>query len=73
MISTQNTYRVDDLIHLPQVHAVHLPVEFVEVLFDSTIVHPVGFSVGFVEQCQHRIAVPDREGIGRTDLHIATD
>jgi len=36
MISTQSTYRVDDLIHLLDLHSVHLSVEFVEVFLDGT-------------------------------------
>ena len=59
MIPAEGTYGVDDPVHVPQLHAVHLPVEFVKVFLDRAIVHPVGFSVSFVEQCQYRVAVPE--------------
>jgi len=59
MVPAQCTHRVDDPVHVPQFHAVHLSVEFVEVLLDGSIVHPVGFRVSFVEQCQYRIAVSE--------------
>ena len=59
MISAQGTHRVDYIIHLPQLHAVHLQVEFVEIFLDGAIVHPVGFCVGFIEQYQYRIAVSE--------------
>ena len=35
MISTQGTYRVDDPIHLLDLHSIHLSVEFVEVFLDA--------------------------------------
>ena len=57
MICTQLTDRVDDLIHLPEGHAVHLPVEFVEVFFDLLIIVRVVLVVALVEQGQNRLAI----------------
>ena len=59
MIPTQSTHRVDDLIHLPQIHAVHLSVQFVKVLFEASVIHFVGFSIGFVEQYQYGFSVTE--------------
>ena len=59
MVTAQPANRVDDLIHLPQLHSVHLPIQFVEVFPDRSIIHLVGISVGFVEQCQYRFTVSE--------------
>ena len=57
MIPAEFANRVDDLIHLPQGHAVHLPVEFVEVFFDLLVMVRVILVVTLVEHDQDRLTI----------------
>jgi len=57
MIPAELADRVDDPIHLLQGHAVHLPVEFVEVFLDLFIVVGVVLVVALVEHGQNRLTV----------------
>lgn len=56
MIPAEFTDRVDDLIHLPEGHSVHLLVEGIKIRFDLFVVWVV-FAVAFVEHGQDRFAV----------------
>ena len=57
MISAELADWVEDLIHLPQGHSVHLSIEFIEVCFDLFVVVGVILVVAFVEHGQHGIAI----------------
>lgn len=56
VIPEDGTDRIENLIHLPQVHAVHRPVQFAEVFLNSVVVHSVDLAVGFVEKLQNGFA-----------------
>ena len=57
MIPAEIAHQVNDLIHLPEQHSVHLLVELIEVLTDLLIVIGIVFFVAFVEQGQDRLAI----------------
>ena len=57
MIPAQLTDRVDNLIHLLQGHAVHLPVEFVEVFLDLFVVIGIVLVVALIEHGQNRLTI----------------
>lgn len=59
MISAEGADGIEDVIYLPQIHTVHLAVQFVEVRLDPVIVHAVLFAVGLVQQGKYRIAVAE--------------
>ena len=69
MIPAEPANRIDDLIHLPQRHAIHLLVELVEICTDLLIVVGIVFIVALVEQGQDRFAVPEVGGI-RFDMRF---
>lgn len=52
VVTAEGADRVDDPVHLAQLHAVHPLVQFVEVRLDLGTVHGVDFVVGFIEQSQ---------------------
>ena len=58
MIAAESANRVDDLIHFPQRHAIHLLVELMEVRSYPLIVVGIVFVVALVEHGQDRFAVP---------------
>lgn len=57
VIPAQFTVWVDNLIHLPQRHTVHLLVELIEILADLFIVVGVVFVEAFVQQTQDGIRI----------------
>lgn len=48
MIPAEDTDRIKDLIHLPQILALQLAAQLLEIGFDLSIVHTVVVTVGFV-------------------------
>lgn len=48
MVTAQHTDRIDDLIHLPQGHSVHLPVEFIEVRLYLLVIVGIVFVEAFI-------------------------
>ena len=48
MIPAEFADRVDDLIHLPQGHSVHLPVEFIEVRLYLLVIVGIVFVEAFI-------------------------
>lgn len=63
MVPAKAADRVQDPVHLPEGHAVHLLIKLVEVLFDSAVVHGVDLGVGFVEHGQNGLAAAGRMGV----------
>ena len=63
MMATKAAHRINDLIHLPQGHAVHLLVEPLEIRLDLLIGHGVDVAVGFVEEAQHRLVISQIQAI----------
>ena len=57
MITAEGTDWVDDLIHLPQGHTVHLMIKLIEVCTDLLVVIGTVFVVAFVEHGQNRLAI----------------
>ena len=57
MIPAEFTDRVNDLIHLPERHPIHLPVELVEVRTDLFVVIGIVFVVALVEHGEDRLAI----------------
>lgn len=53
MVTAEGADWIHDLIHLPEWHAIHQLVQFMEVLLDLVIVHQIDFVVGFVEHIQN--------------------
>jgi len=53
MIPAEFAYGINDLIHLPELHPVHLLVELIEVRTDLLVVIGVVFVVAFVEHLQN--------------------
>ena len=58
MIPAEPAYRVDDPIHLPQLHAVHQAIEFIEVLIYLLVIIWIAFIMAFVKYGQHRLTIP---------------
>ena len=69
MVTAEFAHRVDNLIHLPQGHTVHLPIELVETVTNLLGIALVGFCVGAVELIQHRPAIRIA-GVKRMGQHI---
>ena len=59
MVPAEGADGIQDAVHLQQVQAVHLAVEFVEVCLDPVIVQAVAFAVGFIQQGKHRVAAAE--------------
>ena len=59
MVSAEGVNRIEDLIHLPQIHTVHLEVQFVEVCLEPVIVKAVAFAVGFVQLGKYRVTIAE--------------
>ena len=57
VIPAELTDWVDDLIHLPQGHAIHLPVQLVEVFLDLFVVIGIVLVVALVEHGSDRLAI----------------
>ena len=57
MMPAELTDGIDDLIHLPEGHAVHLPVELIEVFLDLLIIVRVVLVVALVEHGQDRLTI----------------
>lgn len=57
MIPTQFAYRIDDLIHLPQGHSVHLPVQLIEICLYLLVVVRIVFVMVFVKHGQVRFPI----------------
>ena len=57
MISTEFTDWVDNLIHLPQGHTVHLLIKFIEVRFNLLVVIGIVLVVAFIEHGECRLTV----------------
>ena len=57
VVTAEGADWIDDSVHLPQWHAVHQFVQFVEILLDLVVVHQIDFVVCFVEHIQ--------DGLGR--------
>ena len=58
MIPAEFADRIDDVIHLPERHSVHLLVELMEVRTDLFVIVGIVFVVAFVEHGQDGVAVP---------------
>ena len=56
MIPAECTDRVNDPVHLLQLHAVHRLVHFIEICLDLGIVHLICLVVGFIEESQDGLA-----------------
>ena len=69
MIAAESANRIDDLIHLPQRHAIHLLVELMEVRSYLLIVVGIVFVVALVEHGQDRFAVSEAGWI-RFDMRL---
>ena len=50
MIPAQGTDRVDDSVHLPQLHAVHGLVQGIEICLDLLIVQIIDLVIGFIQE-----------------------
>lgn len=57
MLPAEFTDWVNDLIYFPERHAIHLPVEFVEVRTDLFVVIEIVFIVALVEHGEDRLAI----------------
>ena len=64
VVSAQGTDWVDDFIHLLERHAVHQRIEVIEVLLQLSVIHEVGFCVGFVEHGQDGVSVSEVRWVG---------
>ena len=59
VIPAEPTDRIDDPIHIPQLHTVHQLVQFMEIIFDLGIIQAVTFAVSFVQHSKYRISVTE--------------
>ena len=59
MIPAQLTDRIDNFVHLPERHSVHLLVELMEVRTDLLVIVGIVFVVAFVEHGEDRLTVPE--------------
>ena len=57
MIPAELTDRIDDVIHLPQGHPVHLLVKLIEVCLYLLIIIWIVLVVAFVEHSQNRLPI----------------
>ena len=57
MVAAESAYRIDDLVHLPQRHTVHLLVEIIEIRSYQFLVIWIDFVVAFVEHGLDRFPV----------------
>ena len=62
VIPAELTNRIDNLVHIPDGHSVHLPVKFVEIRFDFIVVIGAIFIEALVNRCRSWISdfVKDR-------------
>lgn len=58
MITAELTDRIDDLIHLPEWHAIHLTVQFFEVRLYLLVVVRIILIETFIQKFQDRIRIP---------------
>ena len=58
MIPAEPTHRVDDPIHLPQLHAIHQAVELIEIFLYLPVIIWIAFVVAFVEHGQRGLTIP---------------
>ena len=49
VVTAEGADRIDDLIHLPERHAVHQLIQLMEIPLDFVIVHQIDFVVSFVK------------------------
>ena len=68
MIPAKRTDRINDPIHLPQIHAVHLSVQFFKVRFGLGIIQSVILAICLIQQRQHRVPIPKIGHIPRNML-----
>ena len=52
VVTAEGADWIDNLIHLPERHAIHQLIQFMEILLDLVIIHQVDFIVGFVEHSE---------------------
>ena len=57
MITAEGTDRIDNLIHLPERHPIHLLVQLIEVCFNLLVVIGTVFVVAFIEHSQNRFTI----------------
>ena len=56
VVPAELTDRINNLVHITQVHTVHQLVQFMEIIFDLGIVQAVAFAVSFVQHGKYRIS-----------------
>jgi len=57
MLPAEGADHINDPIHLPEGHIMHLLVQIGKGCFDFSIVQPVAFTVPVVQHIQDRVAV----------------
>ena len=57
MVPAEFADRVDDFVHLPQGHPIHLLVQLIEICFYLLIIIGAVFVVAFIEHSQHGISI----------------
>jgi len=57
MLPAEGADYINDPIHLPEGHPVHLLVQIGKGSFDLSIIQPVAFAVSIVQHIQDRVAV----------------
>ena len=58
MIPAEPTDRINDAVHLPERHPIHLLVELIEVRTDLLVVIGIVFVVAFIEHRQNGVTIP---------------
>ena len=64
MLPAEEAHWVYDLVHLLQRHPVHQLVQLMKSILDLSVRHGVALAVGFIEQGQDGIRVPQIWGMG---------
>ena len=64
MVPAEGADGIQNVVHLPQVHAVHVAVKLIEARLDPVIVQAVAFAVGFVQQGKHSVAAAEVRLVG---------
>ena len=61
VVAAEGADRIHDFVHLPERHAIHQLIQFMEILLDLVIIHQIDFVVGFVEHVQNGLGRLVRE------------
>ena len=64
MVTAQFADWIDDLIHLPKRHPIHLLVELIEICLYLLVVIGIVFVMALIEHSQNRLSIPEIRWMG---------